>query len=188
MLGAPCINHLTYLLTYRATHYTVRACGAGSVCSCKSLVDLTLVLDSSSTVRDWPAIREFAVSILDFFDVGSSRARVAVVVVGRTSSVVVRLDQYSDDRQRLYSAIRDLSQAGGPRSVLSGFFACLSASYAIRTLESAWSHWTCSPYRVQGYSPSQTTLLCPSLVRLLYCCRPRPSGIVSAALQATRLL
>ena len=36
--------------------------------------------------------------------------------------------------------------------------------------ESAWSYWTCSSYRVQGYSPTQTTLLCPSFVRLLYCC------------------
>jgi len=32
------------------------------------------------------------------------------------------------------------------------------------------------------------TLLCPSLVRLLYYCRPRPSGVVSTALQATGLL
>ena len=51
-----------------------------------------------------------------------------------------------------------------------------------------WSYWTCSSYRVQGYSLSQTTLLCPSLVRLLYCCRPRPPGVVSAVLQATGLL
>ena len=89
----------------------------GVVCSCKSLVDLTLVLDSSTTVRDWTAIREFAVSIIDWFDVGQSQARVAVVVVGRTSSVVVRLDQLSHDRQQLYSAIRNIPLAGGPRSL-----------------------------------------------------------------------
>ena len=115
---------------------------AGSVCSCKSLVDLTLVLDSSSTVRDWPAIREFAVSILDFFDIGSSRARVAVVVVGRTSSVVVRLDQYSDDRQRLYSAIRDLSQAGGPRSVLKKYTHLVGMSIQLKIYKSQFTIYT----------------------------------------------
>jgi len=53
-------------------------------------------------------------------------------------------------------------------------FVCLSVCFSVR--------------RVQGYSPSQTTLLCPSLVRLLYCCRPRQPGVVSAAMQATGLL
>ena len=92
----------------------------GSVCSCKSLVDLTLVLDSSTAVRDWTAIQEFAVSIIDWFDVGLSLARVAVVVIGcpSMSSVVVRLDQLSHDRQQLYSAIRNISHYGGPRSPL----------------------------------------------------------------------
>jgi len=86
------------------------------VCSCKSLVDLTLVLDSSATVRDWTAIREFAVSVVDWFDVGPSQVRVAVVVISGTSSVVVRLDQLSNDRQQLYSAIRNIPHVGGPRS------------------------------------------------------------------------
>ena len=85
------------------------------MCRCKSLVDLTLVLDSSTAVRDWTAIQQFAVSIIDWFDVGLSQARVAVVVVGRTSSVVVRLDQFSYNRQQLYTAIRNISHVGGPR-------------------------------------------------------------------------
>ena len=118
----------------------------GAVCSCKSLVDLTLVLDSSTTVRDWTAIREFAVSIIDWFDVGQSQARVAVIVVGRTSSVVVRLDQLSHDRQQLYSAIRNIPLAGGPRSLyfslvtsphvclrLSTVFCCLCFVFCQRT-------------------------------------------------------
>ena len=127
---------LTVYILHRffvVSHRTVTS--AGSVCSCQSLVDLTLVLDSSTTVRDWPAIKEFAVSVVDWFDVGQSRARVGVVVVGGTSSVAVRLDQLNDDRQTLYSTIRDMAHAGGPRSVpttvyvIPTSFSCSSAYY-----------------------------------------------------------
>ena len=85
------------------------------MCTCKSLVDLTLVLDSSGTARDWTAIQKFAVGVVDWFEVGLSQVRVAVVVVSRTSSVVVRLNQLSDNRQQLNSAIRRISHVGGPR-------------------------------------------------------------------------
>ena len=83
-------------------------------CGTKVSVDLAVLVDSSSGVHSWSTLVTFIVSLLNWFTIGPSSTRVALVQVGSPAAVSLYLDQVYD-RLTLYSAVRNNTVIGGTR-------------------------------------------------------------------------
>lgn len=75
------------------------------ICSCKSATDLTFIIDP--TASDFTTVRNFIISVINWFDLGQNLTRVAVVTSDEYTSNLIYLNQYYS-RLSLYSAVTSI--------------------------------------------------------------------------------
>ena len=92
--------------------YCIGSTSTSKVCSCKSVTDLVFVIDP--TASDFVTLRNFVISVINWFDVGQNLTRVAVVSIDEITPSFIYLNQYYD-RLSLYAAINAIAANQGSR-------------------------------------------------------------------------
>jgi von Willebrand factor type A domain len=91
-------------------HFIVGSASTSKICSCKSVTDLVFVIDP--TASDFVKLRDFVISVINWFDVGQNLTRVGVVSIDQITPKFINLNQYYD-RLSLYAAVNAIAANRG---------------------------------------------------------------------------